>query len=480
MPSTIPNRSEGDINAYQWSKKYGGKDSYYSTYSIYDSLGTKGTINPSSLETYLLYKQPNYDGTTRWVKAAKLGVDGKWDPLKESDSQYYSTRAGKWEDIQSSSDNYILGDSARKDLSSGGKDSLRYQSINNAKAQLKKTGDLGDEQVNNALNEKNNIAIPGKEESGGLLGSPRGADEEDSATNTSMDTIKQYKTKAKLRNFGDSKYPENISDQQDRVIFTMYDYGVRKGTRQQNIGGNQQIVTGFGPREFGNSRGTVTLPIQSQISDSNTVDWNAETLNPIQASLATSLMDSKNIGEAVTSIEGKVKQSLKGAKGDIAQAARLYLVEEAVGAKGLLSRVTGGILNPNVELLFRGPQLRPFNFRFLLSPRNDKETKQVKRILRFFKEGMAVQETATDIFLKAPSVFQIKYEFGGKKGEDHPGLNKIKKCALTSFNVDYTPENSYMTFEDGTMTSYIISLQFQELEPITTSDYDDDTTQIGY
>ena len=40
----------------------------------------------------------------------------------------------------------------------------------------------------------------------------------------------------------------------------------------------------------------------------------------------------------------------------------------------------------------------------------------------------------------------------GTNGE-HPGLHKIKTCALTSCSVDYTPDGSYMTFEDGTMAN---------------------------
>ena len=55
----------------------------------------------------------------------------------------------------------------------------------------------------------------------------------------------------------------------------------------------------------------------------------------------------------------------------------------------------------------------------------------------------------------------------------HPGLNTIKgPCALTAMNVDYTSEGTYMTFEDGTMISYVVSLSFMELEPVYNSDYE--------
>ena len=277
------------------------------------------------------------------------------------------------------------------------------------------------------------------------------------------------------RDYDDTKYPEDMSDGQDRILFTMYEYGVKQGTQSIREQDNIKVITGFGAREFKKLLGSVTLPIQNQISDSNRVEWGAGDLNPIQATLATSLQKFEgDIGETFKDFEGKAKRVLKGATGDIAQAVKLYFIQEAIGAKTLLSRVTGGILNPNIELLFRGPTLRPFNFRFFLSPRSKTEATQVRKIIRFFKEGMAVRESKTDLFLKAPHAFEIRYVYGDYNG-DHPGLNKIKKCALIGCNVDYTPDNSYMTLEDGTMTAYAVTLQFQELEPITSGDYSQTT-----
>ena len=81
---------------------------------------------------------------------------------------------------------------------------------------------------------------------------------------------------------------------------------------------------------------------------------------------------------------------------------------------------------------------------------------------------MSVKNTASDIFLRAPNVFKIEYLH---KNQTHDSLNLIKECALTNFNVEYTPANTYSTFEDGTMTAYRISLQFTELTPVTEEDY---------
>ena len=270
--------------------------------------------------------------------------------------------------------------------------------------------------------------------------------------------------------YGILRYPENLSDTQDYIQFTMFEYGVKEPSSKRS--GDLKVVTGFGKRKNKDLKGSVTLPIQNQITDQNRVDWGAGDINPLQAFMAESLYrtDINNIAAGVDDALATARSALKRGGDDIANYVRTYFIQQAIQNKNLSSRMTGAILNPNVELLFNRPQLRPFSFRFFLAARSDTEAIQVKKIIRFFKQGMSVKETKTDIFLKAPNIFKIKYRYG-KDGTDHPGLNRIKECALTSCSVDYTPNNSYMTFEDGTMTAYAITLQFQELEPITETDY---------
>jgi len=55
----------------------------------------------------------------------------------------------------------------------------------------------------------------------------------------------------------------------------------------------------------------------------------------------------------------------------------------------------------------------------------------------------------------------------------HPSINIIKTCALLTCEVDYTPNNTYMTYSDESrsMVSYMMNLQFGELDPIYESDY---------
>jgi hypothetical protein len=290
---------------------------------------------------------------------------------------------------------------------------------------------------------------------------------------------------------GNLRYPLKLNlKSQDCIQFKMFRYvGRSLGAISAETIGNTKISGPSATARRGTEiAGTVTLPIQPSITDSNGVEWGGANLNPLEAyaaSIARGAMDEKgSVADLASNIFGKVSQNLKElpTNTDLQNAFKLYLAQEAVGVQGLFSRTTGAILNPNLELLFNGPTLRPFNFTFRLSPRSEKEAENVKRIIRFFKQGMSVKTSNTTVFLKAPNIFQIKYLSGSS---DHPSLNRIKDCALLGCDVDYTPDGTYMTFDDPgkTMTSYQLTLRFSELEPVYEDDYFNEglrSDDIGY
>lgn len=270
-------------------------------------------------------------------------------------------------------------------------------------------------------------------------------------------------------------YPEDRSPYQDSIKFSMYEYiGGRSLPRYdltENSGGGGGSTTD--KTLSTNPLGSVSLPVQTPIADTNTVGWGQGSMNPLQAYAMYAGLKANDFADAVDSLMDDAKKLLTNdnINQNLRRGLKTFLAGQAVSMRGALPRFTGAILNPNIELLFDKPQLRGFQFQFLLAARSQKEAAIVKKIIRFFKQGMSVKETDGNIFLKSPNVFKISYLFG-LKGE-HPGLHKIKTCALTSCSVDYTPDGSYMTFEDGTMTAYRISLQFSELDPITEKDYQD-------
>lgn len=256
--------------------------------------------------------------------------------------------------------------------------------------------------------------------------------------------------------------------------------------RESLLGEGQQGFKLQSPDErLSKSIGSViSLPMQPGISDSNSVDWGADQLNPLQLALGRAAYNT--IGPLSTlDLEGAVSAMTEAAKTTIGQAfgsidenmIKTYFAGQAVGAN-FFTRSTGKVINPNLELLFRGPQLRSFNYNYTFTPRSSQESAVVKRIIRHFKKHMAVRKDDTGLFLRTPYVFKLSYIYS--EGGQHPFLNKIKPCALTNFNVEYTPDGSYMTYKDGSMTSYSISMQFSELTPIYEDDYKDSDNDMGY
>lgn len=277
------------------------------------------------------------------------------------------------------------------------------------------------------------------------------------------------------------KYPADLQiAQQDVIQFNMLRYVPKKLDKESN-----QNLGGFKERQSWDQRiiGKVFLPIPGGISDTNSVTWGSDTMTPLESGLAA--MVDEAIGGGISAgvdVAGNKTEALSNNSGDVKTALKAYFTQNAISKSGILARTEGAIQNPNMELLFSGPTLRPFTFTFKLSARGTKDRDEIRQIIRFFKQGMAVQRTQSQLFLKAPHTFKIRYLH---KNNDHPYINKIKECALQSFTVNYTPEGNYMTFADGLMTSYEITMQFQELEPIFNDDYGNldgksIDTNIGY
>ena len=232
--------------------------------------------------------------------------------------------------------------------------------------------------------------------------------------------------------------------------------------------------------------GYVFLPMQPGISDTNGVSWNEDPLNPFQAALGGIAADAiKTIGDGAAA-QGATEliSNLISAGNNLANSKGMenyisaYFAGQAVGTN-LVARTTGAVLNNNLELLFNGPKLRSFRYNFRFTPREEEESVMIKKIIRLFKREMASSKSDTGLFLVSPSVFKLEYI---SSNGPHPFLNKIKTCALTDMSVNYTPDGTYMTYQDRSMTSYEVQLQFSELEPIYKEDYDSGvgTEGMGY
>ena len=294
--------------------------------------------------------------------------------------------------------------------------------------------------------------------------------------NQSMDVGKQqtYDEKNVFKNL---RYPESQkeTDNFDYLKISCYDY--EPGLTLDNIEGSGFKIPDIDDRPK-TKKGVITLPIQPGISESNSVGWGEDSLNPLQvagANIAGGAIDFLTREGSGEKFMNLLKASTKGALDNVDEALiKQYFAGQAVSAN-LLGRTTGQTVNNNVEVLFNGPQLRTFTYSYRFTPREPKEAQTIKEIIRFFKKQMAPKRSNSRIFLKSPNVWKLKYTF--RNGDFHPFLNNIKMCALSNFNVDYTPDGSYSTYDDeggrgdGSMTSYQVGLSFKEITPIYHDDF---------
>ena len=239
---------------------------------------------------------------------------------------------------------------------------------------------------------------------------------------------------------------------------------------------------------------TIQLPMQPNISEANATDWAQDTMNAMQmaagqaalssieglstaggaAAMGAGALAAGPTGAAVVAL-GKVgfevaKEAQKLINAENIAGAAAYFAGQAVGSN-ILGRTTGQVINPNMELTFNGPKMRTFNFGFRMTPRTPSEARIIRSMIKFFKQHMAPEKTESTMFLNPPKIFRLEYLYNGS--DDHPWLNKFKPCALTQFTVNYTPDGSYMTYDDGSMTCYNITMGFNEMEVVYSNDYAD-------
>lgn len=322
---------------------------------------------------------------------------------------------------------------------------------------------------------------------------------------------------------GPFKYPQDaIYDKsdftQDYIQIVQYSYQPPYKDNIFKKGGAVEILTKGSKRTSPLKKyiGMVKLPMPNSISDSNSVNWGEDQMNDLNTAilnsfasaprdvlksaavggaasalglggagrLATFLALLKNAGGA-QGIQDIVKGSGSGALIQSAVSSRvLAMAGIQVSPESILARGFGVVPNSNMELLFNSPTLRSFQFSWKLSPRDSNEVKVVNKIVRFFKQGMAVKkQTGTSgaggrsLFLGTPNIFKLNFKTQG--GTDISGVNKIKACAIKSCSVNYTPEQIWASYERGQPVSIQISLTVQELEPIYDTDYQEITGGTG-
>jgi hypothetical protein len=296
------------------------------------------------------------------------------------------------------------------------------------------------------------------------------------------------------------RYPrKRLQDTSDYLEIKIFDYvaggfdlgpPLQAQTSRQRLKANQDKIKGY-----------ILLPIPQNISDSISVSWGEDRINPVEgviAAVATGAVKVNNPAGGLFDGMDAAKQYFTQAK-NISEKDRAailsYIAGKAtntlasnVSPTSIIARTTGSVLNSNLELLFEGINLRQFQFTFDMAPRSREEAEEVKQIIRTFKKEMSARSgpagsgsnSNVGLFISAPSIFQLTYKSGPRK---HPFLNTFKPCALTDVAVNYTASGTYATYEDASPVHIQLGLTFKEIDPIYSEHYEDDAEAkigVGY
>lgn len=158
---------------------------------------------------------------------------------------------------------------------------------------------------------------------------------------------------------------------------------------------------------------------------------------------------------------------------------------DSVGIQDIFSSVGGAILNPNVELIFGGTDLRTLQLTFKMVPYNYSEARDIDEIVRTFKQAMLPKfngasqmtefwgkgsdgdEKFGNGFIANPNIVNIQFMKGSSPNGSLP---RFKPCAITDFDVNFTPDGVASFGPDGYPTSTTITLSLMETKLVYAED----------
>jgi len=128
-------------------------------------------------------------------------------------------------------------------------------------------------------------------------------------------------------------------------------------------------------------------------------------------------------------------------------------------------KAQGAIINPNMEIFFKGTVFREYGFSFTFAPRSKDEATTAAAIIQTFKK-YSLPAQSNDGFMEYPSYWEISAISKGKE------LHKFKAAAIINVTLDASPNQVWSTFESGDPVAVRLDLSFKELDLITQRDFD--------
>ena len=169
------------------------------------------------------------------------------------------------------------------------------------------------------------------------------------------------------------------------------------------------------------------LPVPGSVNDNNNVNWASDSMDPAKLALANAFFENVQKGsgaiDGLADSLGEIAGQISEGSGEVKKGVAAALTKAATGGS-VLTRTTGAVINPNMEMLFQGPQIRPFSFAWKMSPRDYEEAEMIKKIIRMFKQSQAVKRSKSLLFLESPNTYALR--FLTARGKEHGFYQRSK------------------------------------------------------
>lgn len=283
---------------------------------------------------------------------------------------------------------------------------------------------------------------------------------------------------SRARQVRDLAFPVTDNDYGILMMFREYQYG-RSDER-----GFSQLENGSGPGSS-NVTDTVFLPLPGNIADTFQVRVQrfeqGSTGDIVSSSLSQLDIDDLGLGNIAGAITSGILANIPSFRGqnldeiasnisrDLAFLVRRGVDSVAPNQGRNIDAGTGTFVNPKAALSFEGVEMKVHSFEWSLSPRNERESLNLKLISDTIKRNILPQYVNTSVIQRAmfkyPSMVDLFFV-----GIDPGHYYYFKTCMVQSFSINYNP-NGNAILRGGRPAAVQMQMQLIETDIHTAEDY---------
>lgn len=255
-----------------------------------------------------------------------------------------------------------------------------------------------------------------------------------------------------------------------------------------------------------NPKTNIYLPLPDSLRDTTSLKYSGTDMESVGDLINGSILGGigslglRNLGSVASKAAGSISGATVGAA---LAAGKMGGLSDTIGAavsEGIQSAFPASTVqsafeqsfgvapNPNPAVAFQGSTLREFPLTWTFFPKSQPESVKIKAIINTLKRSSLPENSIKDsaAILNYPHMCQLNFfpwDAGGMNSQWYWSENsiiKIKKCMMSSVDVDYNPSNVPGFFDDNSPVAIRLQITFSEIEYMLAEDWGGGSGFDGY